>query len=202
MNGWFGSSVSKIRTLCHSQSGKQRSSHSASRLRLSWPRKCQRRFPGGSHRYRWRPCCRWSHYGCPGRMPGYPDLRLTSPSGSPGCPGCRPGYRTHRPGRRRYPSGWTAGRDSRQPRQQRPDRGRQAPRPARRRLDPQPPGRGHRLPRMTMGEPVSVVHKPPQPSSTKSSWRRRRSWPLVSPLPRASRSLLTVSALEPLCSEN
>ena len=36
---WFGSSVSKIRTLCHSQSGKQRSSHSASRLRLSWPRK-------------------------------------------------------------------------------------------------------------------------------------------------------------------
>ena len=30
---------SRIRTLCHSQSGKQRSSHSASRLRLSWPRK-------------------------------------------------------------------------------------------------------------------------------------------------------------------
>ena len=37
---WFGSSVSKIRTLYHSQSGKQRSGHSASRLRLSLaPRK-------------------------------------------------------------------------------------------------------------------------------------------------------------------
>lgn len=48
---WFGSSVSKIRTLCHSQSGKQRSSHSASRLSSHGPGKPGvRRFPWSSCR--------------------------------------------------------------------------------------------------------------------------------------------------------